>query len=301
MLSLWLKTIGLVVFAMVAAVVLSTLLAMLFNSSGDVLFFSRSLIAASLGYIVLAFSPGWRAQFNRFAGIYTAVWPLVGSVCVSVAYLLTVPRVSELSETSFGTALLGGILMAAHPFLSLYLTSLFNLRINLPGSLDERSKSTPATSDAVEVNEAELATARKFELLRRHSRHVSDAYGRLSKSPVRYQTAFVKYIVESTDPSLEASKIADGLLANLEQEKRPFSDKKSNHFHLKLWEHYGEKAAAEYRDALNALGPGADKRYVFRQIRRANPTFLDRIEDLIFWGSLLAAIVMSALALSGVK
>lgn len=289
MLLVWLKTIGLVIFAMVSAVVLSTLLAMLFNSPGDVLFFSRSLIAASLGYIVLAFSPSWRAQFNRFASIYTAVWPLVGSICVSAAHLLTLPRVSDLSETSPGTALLGGILMAVHPFLSLYLTSLLNSKTKLSGSLDERAISTPTSLDTAAPNEAELARGRKFDLLRKHSREVSSAYKELSKAPVRYQVSFKDKIVASSDPSSEAGRIVGELLAELQREKRPFSDDLANVYHLYLWEKQGEKAAAEYRDALNALGPGADKRFVFHQIRRARP--ID-IGDVLRFGALILLLII---------
>ncbi len=291
MLLLWLKTIGLVIFAMVSAVVLSTLLAMLFNSPGDVLFFSRSLIAASLGYIVLAFSPSWRAQFNRFAGIYTAVWPLVGSICVSAAHLLTLPRVSDLSETSPGTALLGGILMAVHPFLSVYLTSLLNSKTKLSGSLDERAISTPTSLGTAEPNEAELAKARKFDLLRKHSREVSSAYKELSRAPVRYQVSFKDKIVASSNPSSEAGRIAYDLLADLQREKMPFTDKKANDWHWYLWEYHGEKAAAEYREALEALGPSADKRYVFDQIKRAHEAAAPfGIGDVLRWGALITII-----------
>lgn len=265
MLLLWLKTIGLVSFAWVASLALSTLLAILLNSPGDELFFSRSLIAASLGYIVIALSPSWRAQYNRFAGIYTAVWPLVGSICVSAAYLLTFPRVSDLSETSPGTALLGGILMAVHPFLSLYLTSLLTSKVSWVSGSATHTTASPASTAP---EHADRATSSQFEILVKYSDDIREQFERVKSVDPKCSEQFKIRVVASENPKKQASAIADELLRQLEKAQAPFSDPIANKYLAELRRRCGDRGANEFQKAMLAFGNDADAEQVFERLVR---------------------------------
>ncbi len=272
MLSLWLKTIGLVIFAMVAAVVLSTLLAMLFNSPGDVLFFSRSLIAASLGYVVLGFSPGWRAQYNHFASIYTAVWPVVGGICVSVAFLLTFPRASDPSETNSGTALFGGILMAIHPFLSLYFTSLLTSKASWMSEVSESAANTTASPALSQPGYVDRATSIKFNVLVKYSDEIREQFERVKSVDPKRSEQFKIRVVASENPKKQASAIADELLRQLEKAQAPFSDPIANKYLSELRRRCGDRGANEFQKAMLAFGNDADAEQVFdRLVREFDP------------------------------
>jgi hypothetical protein len=270
MVPLWLKTFGYLLLSLAAAAMLGALLAAMWGVSDpiSVLFFTRSLIVASLGYVYIAVFYPSRADSDALAWTYSKVWPIVGSLAVSAAHLLNTdtPKVTELEHTNSGVALVSAFLMAGHPLLSLYLAHLLHSRKASISTTQQAPSGGSGSATVVEAEAAHLAMTRKFDLLKKHSPAVQKAYDRIQRLPTKYQSSFIQKVTSSPDPARDANIIADELIAELEREKKPFADAESNDFHERLWTIYGEDAAKEYRDALAALGAGADKSHIFKNI-----------------------------------
>jgi hypothetical protein len=300
MVPLWLKTVGYLLLSLVPAALIGALLAAMWGVSDpiSVLFFTRSLIVASLGYVYIAvFSPS-RADSDALAWAYTKVWPIVGSLAVSAAHLLNTgtPEVTELEHTNSGIALVSALLMAGHPLLSLYLSHLLNSR-NAPISTTQQAPSGGSVSATfVEAEAADLAMTRKFDLLKKHSPAVQKAYDRVQRLPTNYHSSFIQNVTSSPDPARDANTIADELVADLERQKKPFADPKANDYHERLWTNYGEGAAREFRDALAALGDSADHTFIFKKIAATNElskrTLIGEFLAALCWVFLLLFVVL---------
>ncbi len=145
--TLGLKVAAFVVIGFVLSIAIAIIPSAILQASvEDQTIISRSFAQCALGYLFFAFFRQYRTNYDKLAWTYSIIWPVLATLATLIAFSVanSAPKVSDIKDIDWGTAIAAALFQLGHMPLSVFLT--IHL-VNHAGSATVGSLSTPRTLD----------------------------------------------------------------------------------------------------------------------------------------------------------